>query len=199
MDKFLYNAVEGRRSFYAIGKEKVVADEEILGIIRHAVKYAPSAFNSQSARVMVLLGDEHNKLWSITKEALKDIVPPENFSSTEEKLTSFQKGYGTILYFEDQDTVAGLQKKFPIYKENFPVWSLQSSGMLQYSIWMMLEAAGLGVSLQHYNPLIDEKVKTIWKIPESWKLLAEMPFGKPLTVPDPKSFLPMSDRIKIFK
>lgn len=199
MNKSLYDAVKERRSFYAIGKDPVVSDEEILNIINHAVQYTPSAFNSQGARVIVLLGDDHNRLWSITKDTLKDIVPPENFSATEEKLTSFQNGYGTILYFEDQETVTGLQMKFPLYQENFPVWSLQSSGMLQNNIWMMLEAAGLGVSLQHYNPLIDEKVKATWKAPESWKLLAEMPFGKPLASPDPKTFLPLSDRIKIFK
>jgi predicted oxidoreductase (fatty acid repression mutant protein) len=199
MSKSLYDAVKDRRSFYAIGKDPVVSDVEIQNIIAHAVQYTPSAFNSQSARVLVLLGDNHNNLWSITKDILKAIVPPENFSTTEEKITSFQNGYGTILYFEDQDTVIGLQKKFPLYQENFPVWSLQSSGMLQNNIWMMLEEAGLGVSLQHYNPLIDEKVKAIWKAPESWKLLAEMPFGKSLTDPDPKSFLPLSDRIKIFK
>lgn len=199
MEKSLFDAIKDRRSIYSLGKEEVVSEEEILSIIRHAVQYAPTAFNSQSARVLVLLGEEHNKLWSMTKEILKEIVPAESFSSTAEKLKSFQDGYGTILYFEDQETVKGLQKQFPLYQENFPIWSQQSSGMLQSSIWMMLDSAGLGASLQHYNPLIDEKVKENWGIPESWKLLGEMPFGKPMAAPDPKSFLPLSDRIKVFK
>ena len=199
MNKSLFDAIKDRRSFYAIGKNPVISDEETLNIINHAVNYTPSAFNSQGSRVLVLLGDEHNKLWTITKDILKAIVPPENFSSTEEKLTSFQNGYGTILYFEDQDTVTDLQKKFPLYQQNFPIWSLQSSGMLQNNIWLMLEEAGFGVSLQHYNPLIDEKVSTNWKTPKSWKLLAEMPFGKPLASPDAKTFFPLSERVKIFK
>lgn len=199
MDSSLHDTVQERRSFYAIGKDPVLPDEKLLDIICHAVKYAPSAFNSQSARALVLLGQEHDKLWTITKDILKTIVPPEKFTPTEEKIQSFQNGYGTVLFFEDQDTVASLQQKYPSYEQNFPVWSLQSSGMLQYSIWMLLEDAGFGVSLQHYNPLIDDKVNSTWKIPNSWKLLAEMPFGKPLAAPEPKSFLPLEDRIKIYK
>lgn len=198
MDKALKNAVENRRSVYAIGKDMVISEKEIAEIINHAVKYAPSAFNSQSARVLALLGNEHDKLWNFTKDILKEIVPPEQFSATEQKVNSFKNGCGTILYFEDQDTVAELQQKYPAYSQNFPLWSLQSSGMLQYSIWTMLESAGLGATLQHYNPLIDEKVKTTWKISESWKLLGEMPFGKPLAAPDSKTFLPLDGRVKIF-
>ena len=199
MNKSLFDAVKDRRSFYAIGKDTVIADEEILNIVNHAVQYTPSAFNSQSARVLVLLGKEHDKLWLITKEILKGIVPPENFKSTEEKLSAFQNGYGTILYFEDQDTVTGLQKKYPLYEQNFPVWSLESSGMLQNTIWMMLEVAGFGVNLQHYNPLIDEKVQSNWNIPQSWKLLGEMPFGTPLAEPNAKTFLPLNDRVRFSK
>lgn len=199
MDHTLYDAVKNRRSFYAIGKETILPDEEILDIVHHAVSYAPTAFNSQGNRVLVLLGDAHDRLWNITNDILKKIVPPESFASTEQKIKSFQNGYGTVLYFEDTDAVKGLQDKFPTYAQNFPDWSRQASGMLQYSIWMMLENAGYGVSLQHYNPLIDEQVKADWQVPEQWRLIAEMPFGKPLAQPDEKSFLPIDERVKMFK
>lgn len=199
MNKALQEAVKNRRSFYAIGKDKILSNEKIVEIIRHAVQYAPSAFNSQGARVLVLIGSEHDKLWELTKDILKGIVPAGQFSQTEKKIDFFKSGYGTILYFEDQDTITGLQKKFPLYQQNFPIWSLQSSGMLQYSIWTLLEAEGFGVSLQHYNPLIDEKVKEMWHIPASWKLLGEMPFGKPLAAPDAKTFLPLDERIMVFQ
>lgn len=198
MLKNLQNAVENRRSVYGIGKESIIPDKEIIEIIDHAVKYAPTAFNSQSARLLVLLGDEHDRLWNFTKGILKEIVPPEQFSTTEEKINSFKNGHGTILFFEDQDTVAGLQQKYPLYKDNFPLWSLQSSGMLQYIVWTALEAAGFGVNLQHYDPLIVKKVKSTWDIPESWKLLGEMPFGKPLAAPKEKTFLPLDGRVKVF-
>jgi predicted oxidoreductase (fatty acid repression mutant protein) len=199
MSENFREAVETRRSIYNISKEPVASDEEILELIRHAVKYAPSAFNSQSARVLVLLGSEHDKLWDLTKDILRKIVPAANFPTTEAKLNAFRSGYGTILYFEDQSTVKELQEKFVSYKDNFPLWSLQSSGMLQYIVWTSLEAKGFGATLQHYNPLIDEDVKASWNIPNSWKLLAEMPFGKPVAQADPKTFLPLEERIKVFK
>lgn len=191
--------IEDRRSYYAINKTSPISDQEIKEIIEHAVKYVPSAFNSQSARVVLLLGENHDKLWEITRETLRKIVPADAFESTEKKMDAFKNGYGTVLFFEDQSVIKGLQEQFALYKDNFPVWSLQSSGMLQYTIWITLEAAGLGTSLQHYNPLIDDEVKKAWNLPDEWKLLAQMPFGTPVMEPGEKDFLPVEDRFKVFK
>lgn len=121
------------------------------------------------------------------------------FKSTAEKMASFRAGYGTVLFFEDNDVIAGLQQNFALYADNFPVWANQSNGMLQLVVWTMLEAEGLGASLQHYNPLIDEKVKAEWNIPENWKLIAQMPFGKPAAEPGDKEFAPLEDRVKVYK
>ena len=63
----------------------------------------------------------------------------------------------------------------------------------------MLEDAGLGASLQHYNPLIDDEVRRTWNLPESWMLIAEMPFGTPTAEPGEKEFGELSERIKIFR
>ena len=127
-----YTAVEERRSVYGISKEAVVSDERIEELIAYAVKHTPSGFNSQSGRVVVLLGENHNKLWNITEAALREIVPADQFQPTEEKMDSFRNGYGTVLFFEDQSVVKGLQEQFPLYADKFPEYSLQSSGMLQY-------------------------------------------------------------------
>lgn len=194
-----YTAVKDRRTIYGIGKESTISDQRILDIINEAVKHAPTAFNSQSSRAVLLLGEHHNKLWDITKETLRKIVPKESFAQTEGKINSFHNGYGTVLYFEDQSVVEGLQKQYPSYKDNFPVWSQQASGMLQYIIWTSLEIEGLGVSLQHYNPLIDNEVKKQWNIPDNWKLIGQMPFGKPTAPAQEKSFKPLEERVKVFK
>lgn len=199
MKNDLYEEIEKRRSYYVIGKEPIISDGEIIELLKHAVKFVPSAYNSQSSRMIVLLGKEHEKFWEFTKEILKPGIPPEKFSSTEQKLDAFKSGYGTILFFEDQSVVKGLQEKFPKYKENFALWSLQSSGMLQYTVWLTLESEGYGASLQHYNPLVDEKVRSVWNAPDNWKLLAQMPFGNPIEIPDEKSFLPIEERIRVFK
>ncbi|MFE6168201.1 nitroreductase family protein [Viridibacillus arvi] len=192
-------AVEERRSIYVINNEAIVSDERIQEIVEHAVKHTPSSFNSQTARAVVLLGEQHSKLWSITTETLRQVVPANDFSPTEEKMNMFGAGYGTVLFFEDQSIVKGLQEKFPSYADNFPIWSLQSSGMVQYVVWTALEQEGFGASLQHYNPLIDDEVKSEWNIPLDWKLLAEMPFGKPVIAAGEKQFSPVEDRVKVFK
>ncbi|MEX1308473.1 MAG: nitroreductase family protein [Eubacteriales bacterium] len=199
MSKTFDQIVENRRSFYDISKEKVLEDDEIVKKVAHAVKHTPSAFNSQTGRVLVLLGDAHDRLWDIVKIGLKEKLSAERFVTTEQKLNGFQKGYGTVLFFEEQNTIKALQEQFSSAKDNFPLWSLQSSGMLQYNVWLSLEDAGYGASLQHYNSVIEEKVHETWDISKSWKLWAQMPFGMPNSQPDAKDSLPMEERIKVFK
>lgn len=199
MSQDFLQAVENRRSIYAIGRGTSVSDEAILELVRRSVKASPTAFNSQGARVVVLFGQQHEKLWNDTLEVLRKVAPPAGFSKTEEKIASFRAGRGTVLYFEDQSVVKGLQDSFPLYRDTFPVWSLESSGMLQLVVWTALEDAGLGASLQHYNPLIDEKVRETWKLPQDWKLLAQMPFGSVEGAPGPKETLPVEDRMKVFR
>ena len=194
----LFNAIEHRRSHYALGREKVVDIARVKEIVEFAVKHVPSPFNSQSARVVVLFDGQSNRLWDITKETLRPLVAAEAFGTTEEKLKGFAAGYGTVLFFEDQTVVESLQREFALYKDHFPIWSLQSNGMLEFVVWTALEAEGLGASLQHYNPLIDDAVRREWNLPESWKLLAEMPFGKPLANPGPKDFRPIAERVLYF-
>lgn len=199
MSKEFYAALKARRSIYSISKEQIVSQERIQEIIEDAVKHTPSSFNSQSSRVVLLLDKQHDKLWDITKEALRKIVPENAFAPTEEKINSFKSGYGTVLFFEDETVIKNLQSQFALYKDNFPIWSHHSSGMLQLVIWTGLEAEGLGASLQHYGSLIEQQVIQEWNVPATWKLIAQLPFGKPTAEPGPKEFKPLEERIKIFK
>lgn len=199
MKKDFNSAVEERRTHYAIGKDISVSDDVIQATVEHAVKHSPTAFNSQSGRVVVLLNESHDKMWEITRESLRKIVPADSFQPTNDKMDSFKNGYGTVLFFDDHSIVEGLQQQFTLYKDNFPVWAQQSNGMLQFVVWTALESEGLGASLQHYNEVIESDLKNEWKFPESWKLIAQMPFGKPLAAPGEKQFSPVEDRVKIFK
>jgi len=132
-------------------------------------------------------------------ETLRKLVPQEKFAATEDKINSFAAGYGTVLYFDDTSITSHFAEQFASYKDNFPVWAQQANGMLQFAVWTSLENEGLGATLQHYNPLIDDEVKASWKLPQSWKLIAEMPFGKPVAVPDAKQFAPLEERMLLFK
>ena len=193
------SAIEQRRSLYTISNEKVVSEERVQEIVEFAVKHTPSAFNSQSARVVVLFGKQSNKFWGITTETLRRIVPEEKFADTKEKMDMFNAGYGTILFFEDQSIIEDFQSKFDMYADKFPIWSNQSAGMLQLVVWTALEAEGLGATLQHYNPLIDDEVKTTFDILDSWKLVAQMPFGRPIAPAGEKQFNPIEERVKVIK
>lgn len=192
-----FEAIKNRRTHYAIGSECPISDSEVEEIVRESVKLTPSAFNSQSSRVVLLLNDSHEKLWNITMETLRKRVAPEKFGATEKKINSFKNGHGTVLFFEDNETVEGLQKAFPSYEANFPVWSNQSSGMLQYVIWAGLSSKNVGASLQHYNPIIDEEVAIEFNISPKWRLVAQMPFGNILEAPQPPSYKDLENRVTV--
>ncbi|MFT0211286.1 nitroreductase family protein [Pseudomonas sp. F1_0610] len=188
-------SMKKRRSIYSLGDKVNLSENQLNELIMTAVEQSPAAFNSQTSRVLVLRGAEHQKLWSITKNILKGITTPEVFAKTEEKLDNcFASGFGTVLFFEDQDVVANLQAQFPAYAENFPVWSEQHSGIAQFAVWTAFAEVDIGASLQHYNPLIDEQVKSTWNIPQSWKLRAQMPFGSIENAAAEKTFMPRSER-----
>lgn len=199
MVKDFFSAIEDRRSYYSLSKEHVVSDKRIKEVIDHAVQYSPSAFNSQSARVIVLTGQSHDQLWDITKETLKKAADGKDFTKTEEKMRSFINGYGTVLFFEDQAKINRLQEQYKTYAENFPIWSNQSSAILQFVVWTSLEIEGFGASLQHYNPLIDDEVRKTWDISRDWKLIAQLPFGKPTAEPGDKDFSPLEERVKYYQ
>jgi Predicted oxidoreductase related to nitroreductase len=200
MARTFKEAMENRRTYYSISSASTISDEEIQEIVRYAVLHVPSAFNSQTTRVVILFGENHTKLWNIVKEELRRAISDEAFKTSQNKINKcFASGYGTILFFEDLDIVRKLQEQYPTYSENFPVWSQQTSGMHQWAVWTMLEDAGLGASLQHYNPLIDAAVTKEWNLNPHWLLKAQMPFGKPVDEPGIKEFLPLEDRVLVFK
>lgn len=199
MNKNFYEAIKERRSIYAISKESPISDERIKEIVEDIVKHVPSAFNSQTTRAVVLLGESNDKLWNITMEALRKIVPASDFASTEAKINSFKGGYGTVLFFEDFAVVESLQEQFELYKDNFPVWALQTSGMMQFSVWTAFATEGIGASLQHYTELIDAEVKKEFNIPNNWRMMAQMPFGKIVAGAGEKEFSPIENRVKIIK
>jgi len=87
-----------------------------------------------------------------------------------QKLAEYAAGYGTVLFFEDQATINALIAKIRTYVSlsqklrlvielnsfgslgsMFPVWSENSTGMLQFTVWTALALEGIGASLQHHG------------------------------------------------
>ena len=199
MNSKLLESIQARRSIYALGDKLSLSQEQLRELIQSTIKHCPSSFNSQSSRAVILYGAEHHKLWDIVKDALRAIVPAESFSTSEQKIDGcFRSGFGSVLFFEDQDVVKGLQEKFPSYADNFPVWSEHSSGIAQFAVWTALAEQSIGASLQHYNPLIDEAVAKQWELPQSWKLRAQMPFGSIEAPAGEKTFMDDNERFRVF-
>lgn len=197
-NKFI-EMMKERRTIYSIDGSLPISQAKLITLVKEAVKEAPSSFNSQTSRVVILFGDEHKKLWhNIIKETLREIVAKELFSTTEKKIDSFAAGAGTVLFFEEQNVIQELQQKFSLYADHFPIWSEQSSGMAQYAVWASLAQEKVGASLQHYNPIIDEKVHASWNIPDSWKLRAQLVFGAIKQPANEKTYIDDDIRFKVF-
>lgn len=194
----LQNLAENRRSIYGLNKQLPVDNKEIIGLVEHALLHTPSAFNSQSTRIMILFGEDHEKLWQITEDTLRDIVnDDEKFKPTQQKLDGFKTGAGTILFYEDQSIVKNLQENFALYADKFPDWSHHTSGMHQYVIWTKLAGLGIGANLQHYNPVIDDQVAKTWNVDKNWRLIAQMVFGGIEQPAGDKSFEPIEKRLRV--
>lgn len=195
----LHAIAETRRSIYMLNDQLPVSKDEVVKLVEHAVLHTPSSFNSQSSRLAVLFGEDHQKLWQITEDLLRAMVnDDEKFKSTADKMAMFKAGAGTILYFEDQSVVKGLQEQFPLYAHNFPVWAEHTSAMHQYALWNALAAVNIGANLQHYNGVIDEKVAETWNIDSNWKLIAQMVFGGIAAPAGEKTFEPIEKRLKVY-
>ena len=197
--KTLQQLAEKRRSIYALSNQLPVSNDEIVKLVEHAVLHTPSAFNSQSTRIVVLFGEDHKKLWDITEETLKVIVgDDEKFQGTKDKIAGFRAGAGTVLFFEDKGVVRNMQEAAPLYADKFPIWAHQTSAMHQYVIWTALASLDIGANLQHYNPVIDQRVADAWNIADDWELNAQMVFGSIEQPAGEKAFQPVKERMKVF-
>lgn len=105
----LLELVKGRRTYYGLKAESPISDDAIERIVQDSVLHVPSSFNTQTSRVVLLLKEEHKKVWDIAIKAIEGLVaaghvPKESFeSSTKPKLESFRAAYGTVCIFGDRD------------------------------------------------------------------------------------------------
>ena len=190
--------IKQRRTIYAVGKNVALTPEQIESVIKEAVNLSPSAFNSQTSRIVTLFGESHLQFWNVVRETLRKIVPEAAFEGTNAKINSFAAGYGTVLFYEDQDVVKALQEQFALYADNFPVWSEHSSAIAQFAVWTALSEQNIGASLQHYNPIVDAEIAEIFDIPANWKLRAQLVFGSIEAPAGEKTFMAEADRFKTF-
>jgi predicted oxidoreductase (fatty acid repression mutant protein) len=98
----LLELVKTRRTYYGLKAESPISDDAIERIVEDSVLHVPSSFNTQTSRVVLLLKEEHKKVWDIAISAMEGLVaagalPQEAYeSSTKPKLNAFRAAYGTV-------------------------------------------------------------------------------------------------------
>lgn len=177
-----------RRSRYEIGRDLPINDQDFQNLVKQAIYWTPDAFNMRSTRAVIVQGETHEKLWDLVVEVYDGKVKPE-------KVAGFKAAYATVIFFVDQDVIDQAARKFPIYAASFTTWANQSSGMAQVNVWNALAEQNIGANLQHYNPVINQAVRELLGIPESWMLEAQMVVGSIIATPDPKDRGDIDERV----
>ncbi|KAH8597488.1 Nitroreductase-like protein [Bisporella sp. PMI_857] len=191
--------IKTRRTCYTISPKSPISDERILQIASDVIKHTPSSFNCQSTRFVILLREQHVRFWDIAKECFKATMSASEFEGYEKKLLGRQAGYGTILLFEDLDTIREFQVKFPRFKYHLLDFSEANNAMQAFNLWTSLQLEGFGCNLQHINPTVDQRVVSEWNVPAAWALRAQLVFGLPTgEPPHDKVIKPTEERIMIF-
>ena len=94
-DAFLAD-IESRKTIYKLDSKSTISDERIHEIVNFAVKHVPSAFNVQSARAVILLMEQHQKLWDIGDKSLKAAMPEAAYQALAPKVAGFRAAYGSV-------------------------------------------------------------------------------------------------------
>ncbi len=185
----IIQALEQRRSYYTLTKDLPVDIQTVRDLVDMVTELVPDAFNMKSSRIVTVSGEQQDALW----DAIYDVFGGK---VSREKIDSFRAGAGTILYFYDRTVVEAMQEKFPRYAESFPLYANHASAMLQLAVWSALREQGIGASLQHYNPVIDDTVRNLFDVPQSYVLVAQMPFGGIGEEPAPKEREDIHQRVR---
>lgn len=184
-------SLQTRRSFYQLNKDLPLSQDQVIYLLEDLLELVPDAFNMKSSKVLLAFGQSHDQVWD-------QVYASFNGKVARDKIDSFKAAAGTILYFIDQDIVDQMKKDYPVYAHNMDDWAQQASGMLQINVWTALAELGVGANIQHYNPLIDRDIKKLFQVPDSYKLVAQMPFGGIEEDPPAKEKDYPFNRIQIF-
>ena len=191
------DAVSARRSEYMLDSQGVDVDA-VVSVLRGIAGKVPSSFNAQSARMFVLAGEDHRRFWGIVEDVLRErSKDPERFRGTQAKLAGFSAAAGTILFYEVDTKTEELMEEHPSYRDLFPQWAEHGNAMMQFAFWTAIADMGLGANIQHYNPIVDARVTEEFGIPDGYRLIAQMVFGRVVTPAGPKDKLTGEDLVAV--
>ncbi len=87
-----------RRSTITTKKESPIPDARIVELVKHSILHTPSPFHVQSTRAVVLLHQDHDKLWDIIYENAQKTYPPELFEKFSPNIKLYKGAYGSVKY-----------------------------------------------------------------------------------------------------
>lgn len=190
--------VEKRRSIYVLGTDSQYSKKEISERIREVVKQVPTAFNSQTTRVVVLFDEPNNKFWDHIYDVQKDVLEGDMWDMMSGIMTGSKNGIGTVLFFEDTDAV----KEMPVQGIRGEAYKQNNNANAQYAVWLALTEMELGATLQHFNvgyeQGFDQGTKEMFNLPESYEMLAQMPFGSVEQEVGEKEHIDADVQVKVF-
>ncbi len=195
------DAIAARHSAYMLDdriEDAGVSADDVLAMLRSIAPKVPSSYNSQSARLILLTGEDHRRFWGIVEEVLRAKVNDDKrFARTEVKLRGFAAAAGTVLFYEIDSVTDGLKETYPSYADVFPTWAEHGNAMIQFAVWTGFYDLGLAANIQHYNPIIDARVADEFSVPEGYRLVAQMVFGRETQVPAGKPKLSGEDMVSV--
>ena len=172
------DVIEKRRSNYDLGNNLEISKKDLINLLRKIVYYAPSPFNIQSSKIVLLNKKSHHLLWTtVVEEFLKKNNNGDLLDSDKARIKREEKAYGTILFYKDEQIIENFKKDLEDYeKNNLDEWCTQESAMLQMNIWNELRLRNIGAHIVHFDN-IDEEVSVAFDIDKNYKLVAMMVFG----------------------
>lgn len=186
---------ESRRSVYHIGRNSSYSAEDVADRLKELTPSLPTAFNIQTTRFVVVSDQVNEGVWDIIDEVQKEVLPGENYEIMAPVYQAAKEGIGTVLLFEDLEDVESMptgEERAHRYKEN-------NHGIAALATWLALREMDLGASLHHHNIGYDEgydlSIKEYLGLPQTWELIAQMPFGSIETYPDPKDKMDVDEQV----
>lgn len=172
------DVIEKRRSNYDLGNNLEISKKDLINLLRKIIYYAPSPFNVQSSKIVLLNKKSHHLLWTtVVEEFLKKNNNGDLLDSNKARIKREDKAYGTILFYKDERVIEEFKEKLDAYEQkSLDNWCIEESAMLQMNIWNELRLRDIGAHIVHFDD-IDEEVSVAFDIDKNYKLVAMMVFG----------------------
>ena len=172
------DVIEKRRSNYDLGNNLEISKKDLINLLRKIIYYAPSPFNVQSSKIVLLNKKSHHLLWTTgVEEFLKKNNNGDLLDSDKARIKREDKAYGTILFYKDERVIEEFKEKLDAYEQkSLDSWCIEESAMLQMNIWNELRLRNIGAHIVHFDD-IDEEVSVAFDIDKNYKLVAMMVFG----------------------